>query len=145
MNRYMSRIRKIEVDRRGKYDPNWHRVDEYGHLLHVDDVEKNPDLRLVQQCDTDLYTVACIQRTIAYADRDERLLNRWWAQSCKPKPPRLPDETDDEWVLRYARCVPGEWEEEKRREEEAVQKARARVAAAKLAKSQANVSNNGAM
>lgn len=134
MSSLRNRVRKIEAAKRGKHDPNWHIVDECGHLLHVDLVENAPDMRLVQQCDTDVYTFARIQRTIAYADRDEQLLNRWWAQACKPKPPRLPDETEDEWVLRYARVVPEEYEEEKRREARAIENARARVAAEKQAK-----------
>lgn len=139
MNTYERRVRKIEVAKRGKHDPNWHVVDECGHHLHVDFVENNPDMRLVQQCDTDIYTFARIQCIIAYADRDEQLLNRWWAQTCKPKPPRLSDETEEEWVLRYARVVPEEYEDEKRREARAIENARARVAAEKLAKTKPKV------
>lgn len=128
MNKYANRVKKIEVARRGKYDPNWHIVDECGHLLIGDVVEQNPDMRLVQPCDTDPYTFARIQVYIAYTDFNEKLLNRYWAQSCKPKPPRLPNETDDEWVLRYAKFDPEEDADEQRREKQAIENARARVA-----------------
>ncbi len=76
MSKFATRVCKIEVAKRGKHNPNWHIVDESGHHLHVDLVENNPDMRLLQQCETDVYTFARIQCTIAYADRDEQLLNR---------------------------------------------------------------------
>ncbi len=136
MDKYSNRLKKIEVAKRGKYDANWHIVDECGNHLHLDLVENNPDMRLVQPCDTDVYTFARIQRTTACTDRDEQLLNRWSAQSCKPKPPRLPDEINNEWLVRYARLVPDEYEQEQRREAQIIENARARVAAAKLAKIQ---------
>ncbi|MFO0856151.1 MAG: hypothetical protein U0640_02200 [Phycisphaerales bacterium] len=127
MGKLSKRVERIESQRKGKVDHNWHIVDECGHALHVDKVRDNPDMRLVELCDTDVRTYARIQVDIAYADRNEVLLNKWFARSRKPKPPRLPGESDWDYVRRYAWCDPAEIEAEEQREREAIERARARV------------------
>lgn len=133
MSKYANRVRKIEVAKRGKRDPNWHVVDECGHALFGEKVDRNPDMRLVQPCDTDSVTYACIQVDIAYADYDEKLLNRYWSTARPPPPPPFPGESDWDYVQRTARCDPVADQAEKDREKRAIENARARVAAAKQA------------
>ena len=127
MGKLSKRVERIESQRKGKYDPNWHIVDECGHALHVDKVRDNPDMRLVELCDTDVMTYARIQVDIAYADRNEVLLNKWFAKSRKPKPPQMPGESDWDYVRRYARHDPVEEAAKEQRERDAVERARARV------------------
>ena len=85
-------------------------------------------MRLVQPGDTDPVTFALIQREIAYADRNEQLLNQYWKLTLEPKPPRLPGESEDECVMRYARYDPIVEQAKQDREHQAIEKARARVA-----------------
>lgn len=129
MNRYATRVRKIETVKRGKHDPNWHVVDECGHALFTDEVENNPDMRLVQPCDTDPMTYARIQVTIAYADRDERLLNRWFARAFPPKVPPLPGESDEDYCARTNPAFKANEEVYATRKQAALVAARARIAA----------------
>ena len=145
MKTYATRVKRIEQARNGKRDPNWRIVDECGHHLHVDLVENNSDLRLVQPSDTDTMTYASIQVLIAYADKDERLLNRWFDKARTPELPRQPGESDEEYLARDAELCKVESEVMEQRQQLAVENARARVAAAKPPKSQTYVSKNGAV
>ncbi|MFO0858007.1 MAG: hypothetical protein U0640_11685 [Phycisphaerales bacterium] len=134
MGKLSKRVERIESQRKGKVDPNWHIVDECGHALHVDKVRANPDMRLVELCDTDVMTYARIQVDIAYADRNEVLLNKWFAKSRKPRPPQKPGESDWDYVRRYAWCNPAEIEAEEQRERDAIERARARIGKASTTK-----------
>jgi hypothetical protein len=130
MHRFATRVRKIEVATGGEHDPNWHVVDECGHALHVDQVEDNPDMRLVQPCDTDPMTYAHIQVTIAYADRNERLLNQWFARAFPPRVPPLPGESDEDYCARIMPAFRANEDAHVQRQREALDAARARINAA---------------
>ena len=129
MHRFAARVRKIELATGDKHAPHWHVVDECGHALFIDEVENNPDMRLVQPCDTDPMTYARIQVTIAYADRDERLLNRWFSRAFPPHSPRRPEETDNEYLDRTIPAFKANEEVYAARKQAALVAARTRIAA----------------
>ncbi len=130
MPRYAARVRALEASRHGTRDPNWHYADECGQALFIDEVENNPDLRLVQPCDTDPMTYARIQVTIAYADRNERLLNQWFARAFPPQVPPLPGESDEDYCARIMPAFKANQDAHVQRQREALNAARARINAA---------------
>lgn len=104
----------------------------------MDDGEVDGELEICGEFVAAGLTFARIQVTIAYADYNEHLLNRWCERSMPPDPPREEGESDDEYVLRCAHTYSAACPELGRREKQAVENARARVAAAKRAKAQPN-------
>jgi hypothetical protein len=74
-------------------------------------------------------TYARIQVTIAYADRNERLLNQWFARAFPPQSSPLPGESDEEYCARIMPAFKANEDAHVQRQREALDAARARIAA----------------